>query len=272
MKIYITADMEGVNGVVLREHVDPASREYEMARGWMVAEVNAAIEGAVAGGAAEVIVNDSHNNMANLPADRLHPAARLVSGPGKPFSMMQEIDSSFAGAFFLGYHAAFGTPLAVHDHTWAYSYIEDIRINSIHIGEFGLNAGLAGHYRVPPLLVTGDRAVVNEARALVPGVAAVAVKEGRGRLCALCEPFEQSLAAIREQATASVHNLPSHKPLIFAEPLTLEVDFPKAEMAEAASLLPGSERTAARTIACHPGDYPQLYRCFLALFRLAKTA
>lgn len=272
MKIYITADMEGVNGVVLREHVDPAAREYEMARGWMVAEVNAAVEGALTGGATDVIVNDSHNNMANLPADQLHPGARLVSGPGKPFSMMQEIDGTFAGAFFLGYHAAFGTPLAVHDHTWAYSYIEDIRINSIHVGEFGLNAGLAGHYGVPALLVTGDRALVDEARALVPDVAAVAVKEGRGRLCALCEPFGKSLAAIREQAEAAVRGLGSRKPFLFAEPLTLEVDFPKAEMAEAASLLPGSERTAARTVTCRPGDYPQLYRCFLALFRLAKTA
>jgi D-amino peptidase len=272
MKLYITADMEGVNGVVLREHVDPAAREYEMARGWMVAEVNAAIEGAVAGGATEVIVNDSHNTMANLPADRLHPAARLVSGPGKAFSMMQDIDSSCAGAFFLGYHAAFGTPLAVHDHTWAYSLIEDVRINGIHVGEFGLNAGLAGNYAVPALLVTGDLALVKEARALVPTVAAVAVKEGRGRHCAACEPFGKSITAIRAHAEEAVRQIAAHKPLLFSSPLTLEVDFPKAEMAEAASLLPGAVRSATRTLVCQPEDYVALYRYFLALFRLAKTA
>ena len=272
MKIYMSADMEGVNGVVLREHVDPAAREYEMARGWMVAEVNAAIEGAVAGGAAEVIVNDSHNNMANLPVDRIHPAARLVSGPGKPFSMMQEMDGSCAGAIFLGYHAALGTPLAVHDHTWAYSIIEAIRINGVHVGEFGLNAGLAGACRVPMLLVTGDLALVREAQALVPTIEAVAVKEGRGRHCALCQPFSVSLAAIRSQAEKAVRNRSSHTPLVFTPPLTLEVEFPKAEMAETASLLPGAERAAARTLICRSDDYAQLYRQVVALFRLAKTA
>lgn len=271
MKIYITADMEGVNGVVLREHVDPATREYEMARGWMVAEVNAAIEGAVAGGATEVIVNDSHNNMANLPVDRLHPVARLVSGPGKPFSMMQEIDGSCAGAFFLGYHAAFGTPLAILEHTWAYSYVEAIRINGVHVGEFGLNAGLAGYYGVPALLVTGDCALVTEARALLPGVAAVAVKEGRGRNCAVCEPYQTSLGAIRREAEAAVRTISSHQPLRFAPPLTLEYAFPKVEMAEAAMLLPGAERSGGRSVLCHPDDYPGLYRHFLALFRLARS-
>ncbi|HNW58247.1 MAG TPA: M55 family metallopeptidase [bacterium] len=271
MKLYITADMEGVNGVVLREHVDPAAREYEMARGWMIAEVNAAIEGAVAGGATELLVNDSHNAMANLLVDRLHPAARLVSGPGKPFSMMQEVDASCAGAFFLGYHAAFGTPLAVLDHTWAYSYIEDIRINGVHVGEFGLNAGLAGFYQVPALLVTGDRALVSEARTLLPGVGAVAVKEGRGRLCAVCEPFQNSLVAIRRKAEMAVRHIADHRPLLFAPPLTLEVDFPKAEMAEAAMLLPGAGRQADRSVICRPADYPELYRQFLALFRLAKS-
>lgn len=271
MKIYISADMEGINGVVLREHVDPAAGEYQLAREWMMAEVNAAIAGAVAAGATEVIVNDAHNNNANLVIDKLHPAASLVSGPGKPFSMMQEIDGSFAGAFFIGYHAAFGTPLAVHDHTWAYSYIEDLRINHIHVGEFGLNAGLAGAWGVPTLLVTGDRAVVDEARALLPGVDTVAVKEGRGRLSARCLPFAVSLAQIRSQAEAAVRRVKEHRPLLFTPPLTLEIQFPKAEMAEAAALFPGTQRTGERSLQCHPEDYPQLYRAFLALFRLART-
>lgn len=272
MKIYISADMEGINGVVLREHVDPAAREYQLARDWMMAEVNAAIEGAVAAGATEVVVNDAHNNNANLVIDKLHPAASLVSGPGKPFSMMQEIDGSFAGAFFIGYHAAFGTPLAVHDHTWAYSYIEEVRINDIPVGEFGLNAGLAGAWGVPALLVTGDRAMVAEAHALLPGIEAVAVKEGRGRLSARCLPFPLSLARIQSQAEAAVRQLRSHQPLVFTPPLTLQVRFPKAEMAETAALFPNTQRTGDRSLLCSPDDYPRLYRAFLALFRLAKTA
>src|SRR5512136_1238579 len=99
MKIYISADLEGVNGVVLKEHVDPAAKEFEQARRWMMAEVQAAIAGALAGGATQVVVNDSHNNMVNLFIDGLPQNVILVSGLAKPYSMMQEIDESFGAAF-----------------------------------------------------------------------------------------------------------------------------------------------------------------------------
>ncbi len=271
MKIYISADMEGVNGVVLKEHVDPAAREYQPARQWMTAEVNAAIAGAVAAGATEVVVNDSHSNMANLLVDQLHPKAQLVSGPGKPFSMVQDLDDSCAGAFFTGYHASFGTPQAIHDHIYAYSLIESIHVNGQQVGELGLNAGMAGAYGVPTLLVTGDKALAGEARALMPWVRAVAVKEGRGRLCARCYPFQETLKAIREEAEQAVRNRKKAKALIFKAPLVLEVRFPKVEMADAAALLPGAERIETKVLRYETAAYPELYRAFLALFRLARS-
>jgi D-amino peptidase len=270
MKIYISADMEGVNGVVLKEHVDPQTKEYAVAREWMVQEVNAAVEGAVAAGATEVVVNDSHNSMANIPIDRLHGRARLCSGPMKPLSMMQEIDSSFAAVFLTGYHAMYGTPQAVHDHIFAYSMFERVEINGKVVGEFGLNAGLAGHFQVPVVLVTGDQAVALEAKGMIPDIRTVVVKEGRGRYSALCYSFQDTLKAIRDTAQQAVEKANKIQPLVFKVPLNLSVTYQRAESADLGALLPESNRIDSRTLQCAAANYPELYRKFLALYRLAR--
>jgi D-amino peptidase len=270
MKIYISADMEGVNGVVLKEHVDPQAKEYALAREWMVQEVNAAVEGAVAAGATEVVVNDSHNNMTNLPVDRLHPQARLGTGTMKPYSMVQELDDTFAAAFFIGYHAKYGTANAIHDHIFAYSMFEQVLINDRPVGEFGLNAGLAGFYHVPAVLVSGDQAIAEEAKKLVPPIHAVIVKEGRGRYSALCQPFQLSLANIRTAAELATRQAAAIKPLRFDEPLQLTVTYQRAESADLGALLPDSDRLDSRTLTCSASTFPELYRKFLALFRLAR--
>ncbi len=270
MKIYISADMEGVNGVVLKEHVDPQAREYAMAREWMIQEVNAAVEGAVAAGATEVVVNDSHNTMTNLPVDRLHPQARLGTGTMKPYSMVQELDDSYRAAFFIGYHAKYGTANAIHDHIFAYSMFEQVLINGRPVGEFGLNAGLAGFYRVPAVLVSGDQTMAAEAKELIPHIHAVIVKEGRGRYSALCRPFHTSLADIRSSAELAVRQAADLTPVYFEQPLQLTVTYQRAESADLGALLPKSDRLDSRTLTCTASTYPEMYRKFLALYRLAR--
>ncbi len=271
MRVYISADMEGVNGVVLKEHVDPEKKEYALAREWMIQEVNAAVAGAVAGGAEEVVVNDSHNICNNLPIDRLHPRARLCCGAMKPYSMMQEIDNSYHCAFLIGYHARYGTANAVLDHIFAYSMFTRVEVNGVAVGEFGLNAGLAAHYGVPATLVTGDQAVVAEARALIPNITFVMVKEGRSRNSAFCYPFHETCTAIEQAAKQAVRNAKKIKPLLFKPPLQLTVTYQRVESADLAALLPESVRLDNQTIRCQAANYPELYRKFLALFRLARA-
>ena len=263
--------MEGVNGVVLKEHVDPARKEYDIARQWMLAEVNAAIEGLVRAGAKEVVVNDSHNAMANIAVDRLHPAASLVTGPSKPFSMMQDMDDSFDAALFVGYHAKFGTPLAVHDHIFSYSILKSVRINDYSVGEFGLNAGLAGYFGVPVIMVTGDQAIAAEAKSLIPEIETVVVKEGRGRYAAACRPFQQSIAMIGEAAQRALQNLTDKQPFRLNAAPTLAITFQKAELADKVSLVPHVSRTDAFTILYKAKDFRDLYRMFLVLYRLATA-
>ena len=117
MRVYISVDMEGVAGVVHEDQTNPleprVAHEYARFRKLMTLEANAAIEGAVAGGATRIVVNDAHWVMRNLLIEELHEAAELVSGDPKPLSMMQGIDEGFDAVFFLGYHAMAGTAGAV---------------------------------------------------------------------------------------------------------------------------------------------------------------
>jgi D-amino peptidase len=179
MKVLVSADMEGVCGVTSWVQVMPpeygsgpsSTVEYERARARLTREVNAAVEGALAAGADEVIVDEAHNGMRNLVPEDLHESVRFITGSDKALGMMQGIDEPGVGAvFFVGYHAKAGTPAAPLAHTWT-GYLNDVRLNGRSTGEFGINAAIAGHFGVPVTLVTGDdKAVAQQGCLFVPGV------------------------------------------------------------------------------------------------------
>lgn len=270
MRLYISADMEGVNGIARPEQVTPGNPEYQQSREWMLMEVNAAIEGARDAGVKEVVVNDSHSTMINLSLAKLHPSASLITGSQKPLSMVQGLDGSFDAAFFLGYHAKMGTVNAVLDHTFAYSIIRNVKINNISVGEFGLNSGFAGHFGVRSALVTGDRSLIAEAKNLIPHIEAVAVKEGISRESAYCFPFNDALEEIRIMARRGIDSLIQKDPLRFSEPLRLEIEFVKAEMAHTVSQLNEFKRLDPFTVGSTPADFFRLYQSFLAAFRFCS--
>ena len=116
MKVYISADMEGTGGVVHSNQTESSHPEYERARKLMIGEVNAAVEGALKGGAKTVLVNDSHAGMRNLLIEEMHPEAVLLSGSPKPYSMMSGLDAGFDAVFFTGYHARAGSSFGNLDH------------------------------------------------------------------------------------------------------------------------------------------------------------
>jgi len=179
MKVYISCDMEGISGVVAGKQTEGNGEEYKRAQKLMTDELNAAIEGALAGGATEILVNDSHGHMRNILIEELNPKAQLISGSPKPLLMMQGIDASFDAAFFIGYHAQAGTAYSVLDHTYA-GIVYQVSLNGRPMGETGLNAALAGYFGVPVVLVSGDKLLVEEATALLGTVEGVAVKESCG--------------------------------------------------------------------------------------------
>jgi D-amino peptidase len=266
MNVLMSVDMEGIAGVVAGDHVASKHKEYERFRKLMTAEANAAVEGALAGGATRVVVNDSHGGMANILIEELNPAAELISGSPKPFGMVQGIGPDVDAVFFVGYHAASGTGGAVLEHTWSGRVVE-VRLNGQAVGETGLNAALAGAYGAPVVLVTGDRAVTEEARALLGEIETVAVKEGVTRTAARCLHPEVAQERIRQAAERAVGR--AIPPFVVPPPITLRIVFQRAIHADMAELVPGSQRVDGRAVEWTGEDMPTVYRVFRAMAALA---
>jgi D-amino peptidase len=266
MRVFISVDMEGVAGVVHAEQTRPAAPEYEQSRRLMTAEANAAIAGARAAGATRIVVSDSHWDMRNLVPDELDPAAELIQGSPRRWSMMEGIDDGFDAACFIGYHGMAGTEASVIDHTYTGS-VFDVRINGRPIGEIGLNAALAGHFGVPVACVSGDHTAVAEAKAwLGEDVASVVVKQGLSRYAARSLAPAVARERIREGVAAALRQ--AREPLRLDGPLTLSIDYLKTTQADIAAIMPGVERTSARTVEYTADDYLTLFRAFRALFLL----
>jgi D-amino peptidase len=128
LKVYISADMEDVAGVVTADQLGPTGFEYERFRGFMTDEVLAAIEGARAAGATEFVVSDSHGNGENLLIERFPKDVQIVRSWPRPLMMMEGIDASFAAALFIGYHASTTNPAGVRAHTMSSANLADLRI------------------------------------------------------------------------------------------------------------------------------------------------
>jgi len=158
--------MEGVAGIVDWDQCRAPGRPYEEGRRLLLGEVNAAIDGALAAGATEIVCNDSHGTMNNLDPELLHGQARYVSGRHKPLYMMQGLDASADVVFMVGYHGSISGESSVLSHTYNPSVISHVTLNSSRVGESGINALVALAHGVPVV------ALVNEAQAEVCGDAA----------------------------------------------------------------------------------------------------
>lgn len=272
MKIFISADMEGVAGVVHWDQVDPGRPDYAWARRLMAAEVNAAVAGACAGGATDVVVNDAHYTMRNLPPEGVDRRARLISGSFKPLSMVEGLqDGGFAAALFVGYHAAAGHP-GVLSHTYSSSTIQAIRLNGRPAGEVTINAAAAGTLGVPVAMVAGDAPAVIEARDLLgEGVEGVAVKEARGRYSALSLHPAVARERISAAAARAAQRAPVLRPWTPPPPYAFEVVFCDTGMAESALLLPGAERIDGVTVRYISEEYLTAYRAIRAMITLAAA-
>ncbi len=167
LKVYISADMEGVAGVVTADQLGPPGFEYERFRGFMTDEVLAAIEGARSAGATEFLVSDSHGNGENLLIERFPKDVQIVRSWPRPLAMMQGIDASFGAVLFVGYHASTTNPEGVRAHTMSSAHLADLKLNGVSMPEAGLNAAIAGHFGVPVAMISGDDAIVKEAQALL---------------------------------------------------------------------------------------------------------
>ncbi|GAA4071062.1 M55 family metallopeptidase [Streptomyces shaanxiensis] len=269
MRIYITADMEGVTGLVDAQDVQPGGRDYERGRQAMAEDVNAAVRGALAAGATDITVNDAHGPMRNLLPDALHPAARLIRGKPKQMGMLEGLAPEHDAVICVGYHSRAGA-LGVLSHSFMGHEIEDIWLDGRPVGEIGLAHATAAALGVPVAVLTGDDGACTEMTEWDASVTTVAVKYAHDRFAAELRPADEARRAI-EDAVASSLSAPLTPPAVAsAAPSTLTVRWQSASVAATLLGIPGVTSTDSRTVQAQ-GALPGLYRLFGVWMRVAAS-
>ncbi len=272
MKLLISFDMEGVAGIVDWDQCRPGGLGYPAGCRLLLAEVNAAIDGAVAGGADEIVCNDAHGLMNNLSVDELHHEASYVAGRHKPLYMMQGMDDTVDAVAFVGYHGSISGESAILSHTYNPSVIARAALNDVEVGESGINALVALACRAPIVLVTGDHQAVDELRPWSPKAEAVVVKESITRFSAANLHPTVACARIRDAARLAVERASDIPLPQITRPVRLEVETQTADMAEVASWVKGVERAGTRRVAIEADDPLAAYRSFVALVYITRVA
>ncbi len=261
LKVYISADMEGIAGVVTADQLGPEGFEYARFREFMTASVLAAIDGAREAGATEFVVSDSHGNGESLLIDKFPDDVTIVRSWPRPLGMMEGIDSTFDAVMFVGYHAATTNPRGVRAHTLSSAHYAAVKLNGIAVPEGGISAAIAGHYGVPVVMISGDDIAVAEARQLIdPGIAGAVVKRAIGFHSAATLTPQAGNAIIRAQAKAGVERRARIKPWVLKKPVQLDLTFKNYRPAEVMALLPVIRRTDAHSIRFEGKDMPEVSR------------
>jgi D-amino peptidase len=247
LKVYISADMEGVAGAVAGAQMGPSGFEYGQFRKYMTAEVNAAISAAREAGATEILVSDSHGNGMNLLMDELPQDIELIRSWPRPLGMMEGIDESFDAAMFIGYHASIGNVDGIAAHTLS-GDLTSVKINGREMTEGSMNALIAGYFDVPVVMVSGDEAAVREISDLVGPIEGAIVKWHNSHSAGRTLMPAAAQALIGEKARAGLSRLDELKPYRLGDRLTLDMSYKNDEAAELMAYLPNVDRVDNHTI------------------------
>jgi D-amino peptidase len=294
VKVFISFDMEGVAGIVDWSQCRGPGQAYEEGRRLLLGEVNAAIDGAVAGGATEIVCNDSHGTMNNLDPAELHAQAVYVSGRHKPLYMMQGLDATADVVFMVGYHGSISGESSVLSHTYNPAVISHVELNGARVGESGINALVALASQTPVGLITGDQHTIAEADPFLPDAERVVVKESFTRFGAsnlhpevareliadgARRAVERTVAEPSEvwEIAADAAEAPSVEPTVLrlpaiSLPANLEVHMQTADMAEVASWVRGVERARGRTVSIRGEDPLAVFRSFVGLTYITRVS
>ncbi len=267
LKIYISADMEGVVGAVTGEQLGPDGFEYSRFRTFMTNEVNSAIEAAKKAGATHILVSDSHGNGENLLIENLPDDIQLVRSWPRPLGMMQGIDHSFDAAIFIGYHSSTTNMSGVRAHTFSSANLTAVKLNGIPMPEAGVNAAIAGHFGVPVVMISGDDAIINEAQDLLGPLEGAVVKENYGFHSAKTIMPAKSYQLIAEKVSAALSRLDTFEPYNLELPVKVEVSFKNYMAAEMLSYLDEIDRVDAHTVSFIGKDMPTVSRFFQFITR-----
>ena len=268
-KAYISADIEGMEGVVTNIQCSRQGADFAVARKRLALDVNAAARACFDSGYDEVLVCDGHADMENLLIEDMDERIKLLSGAMRQSLQMEAIDSSFDAYISFGHAGAGLTPGGVIDHCYNGGKVYNLRFNGITMNtETVANAAMAGHYGVPLVACIGDAALAQEVQAFVPNCEAIVVKEGVSRFAAISIHPNKARQLIYEGVKAGLARRDQIQPLRLGDEVTMEVDYKDSNMADTAMLIPGMRRLSQRTVA-YTGDAETVFKLHeLMLYRL----
>lgn len=252
--IFMITDAEGVAGVCRQDQTDPKDGEM---RQLLTGEINAAVEGFFAGGADEVIVLDGHGGSQTLSALTIHPKAKLVIGPLGP---TLTLDRRYTAMAFVGQHSMANVRGGIMAHSFSSLGIQNMSLNGKPVGEIGIWTAMAGWFDTPVILLTGDRAAVEEMRAMVPEAETAVVKEGLGRYTCLSMSAPAARDLIRARAAAAMGKIGIIRPYKVQGPVTIQIEHTtRNSLPIDAGLSPGAEVVDDRTVRYHGKDFLEAY-------------
>ncbi len=267
MKIYIMVDLEGITGVVSSERqARPGSDGYEEARRLLMSDLNAAIEGALEGGATEIVVYDMHYYGLNVILNELHPRAKIIMGNPHVVPPELGLNGSYQGMMMVGYHAMAETKGALLPHTYALD-MKSLYLNGVLMGEIGLEAAIAGTFGVPLIMISADSKGIEEAEKLLKGVEKAVVKYAISKEGAVCLPASTTKEIIRKRAKIAVERIDRFTPYKVSSPYEIKLEFYERSSAEKASKISGVSRLDDRSIQLKGDDLPLLWKRFTSKYQ-----
>jgi D-amino peptidase len=264
-RIFISADMEGVVGVVSKAQYAPGERDYERARKWMTSEVVAACDAALAAGVEEIVVADAHFHADNILLEELREPVQLVRSWPRELMMSQGVElGSYDGALLLGYHVGSRGTHGVLAHTFSADVIE-MTLNGQVMSETTINAAIAGHFGVPVIMVSGDDAYTEHATQVLGPVETATVKWAYGTFSERTKSLPASCKLIAASVTRALDRLGDFKPYRLEGPLDLQIENSSRFKAEVLEFIPGVERLSSHRIGIQVSDIIAVSR-FLNLY------
>jgi D-amino peptidase len=253
VRVHVISDMEGVAGIVKWEQVDGGAPLFEEGRRLYTHEINAAVRGAKAAGATEIVVMDCHGagggwTFNSLLHEELDPDCEYVV-QDEWTEYTEFLEQGCDAALFVGMHARAGTPKGVQNHTISGRDYQNLWFNGTLVGETGINAALCGTWGCPVLMVTGDEAACAEGRELLgDGLTTVAVKRGLGAYSARMIPPVRARQMIEEGAKRTLSDLNAVAPYDPGRPCEIKVEFKNTHAPDKLRFRPGVERVNERMV------------------------
>ncbi len=252
--VFVITDAEGVAGICRQDQAE--ARDPEL-RQLLTGEVNAAVDGFVAGGADEVVVWDGHDGSQTLSVTTIHPKAKLIIGG---LGVTMTLERGYAAVAFLGQHSLAGVRAGIMAHSYSSLGIQNMLMNGKPVGEIGSRAALAGWYKVPVIFLSGDQTAAKELLDIVPEAEVAIVKEGLARNTCLSLSAQAARDLIREKARLSMAKLGQIKPYRVEGPVVFEYEYTtRNSLPIDARLRPGAELVNDRTIRYRGKDFMEAW-------------